>query len=671
MSDEQKDYELHELSFISSLHDNDLLLIEDVSVGLPLKKIRLCTLRSSFIGGWPRLEDMPEGVVTPPEWSLKGIEGGWRFRIHKRVPDAKWYFIHKWDHASEKYVAVKSIPESRDPHEEGTPQTPLIYDYFAPITDTPNRYYGKFKVQSVSHDYQGALSDSQECWTLYDLPSDWEPDAPTLLTTGGYPLISRAPLPDGGLGYTISLKIQAPADQKNLVKEYIIDRVCDEGDSFEGKPTKTNTLTIKAVPHPKIVIWHDTDRSFVPGHQYRYTVYARALNDNKGPVSNTQDKTLTDDTTAPDDPVFTVTTSPGNIEVVFDPIEVGGNPDVGWAYIQLQYRIDSGDWTDVILDKTLSHVFSIAEADYADEYEFQAKVFDYAGNANEGDWQTDENKYTAGEVSELCFGVDLANKITLISTNEGNISTHETEISQNATDILLRATKTYVDGEVTTLETSIGVNADAIVLKVAKNVGDECEILSEINLNSSGVRIAGKHFAVDVDTTFAADVAIQGILKASGGIKTSLASDRITIGKFGGTEQILSYYDSLVALKIQGGQLFAYDEYEATGLVADSSKVKHYIGYIEAKTHFKVDGTQVVGARGAAVGQSAYSQGTVSIALDGGSDTVDRAGFNTKLATLKTHFDELSSAVNVAIGSINILLIRLGADGHGLTADVA
>lgn len=642
--------QLNELSFMSwPLNDNDLLVMEDVSDPLPLRKIRLCTVRSALVGGWPRLEDVPEGVVTPPTWSLKGIEGGWRIRIHNRISDAKWYFLHKWDHASEKYISVKAIPESRDPHEEGTPNTPLIYDYFAPITDTLDRYYGKFKVQSVSHEYQGALSDAQECWTLYDLPSDWLPDAPTLLTTGGYPLVSRSLLPDGGLGYTISLKIQAPADQKNLLKEYVIDRVCDEGDSFEGKPTKTNTLVLKGSPRPKIVIWNDTDRSFVPGYQYRYTVYAKALNDNLGPVSNTQDKTLTDDTTAPDDPVFTVTTSPGNIEVVFDPIEVGGNPDVGWAYIQLQYRIDEGDWTDVILDKTLSHVFSVAEADYADEYEFQAKVFDYAGNVNAGGWQTDENTYTAGFVTELCFGTELGNKITQIGINQGNITTHETEITQNATDILLRATKTYVDGEVTTLESSISVNAGNILLRVQWD-GDE----TSIQLSEDGTHIHSDYIIIDGNVEITGAAVIQGILHADGGIKTSAGGNRIELGNYASVPDrltcyltgdkritmaghVLTFYDTLGASKLQ---MSSQGLSGGTGCFLYTQSYMKALDYIRTDDVFKVGANQVLGARRAHIADAVGAVG----------DPPTQAEFNT------------------FVGKFNFLLSEL--EGHGQFAAV-
>lgn len=488
-----EDYELHELGFISELNDNDLLLIEDVSTPLPLKKIRLSTLRSAFTGGWPSLDDVPEGALTPPNFTLRGVEGGWIIRIGGNViAETDWYFIHKLDLDSGEYVPIYAIPESRDQYSYGEKKKKaLIYEHFVEETDPPTRHYGSFKLQAVSHEFRGSLSDEKSAWTLYDLPSDWYPDAPTLLTTGGYPLISYGLLPTGTIGYTISIKIEAPDGQKNLIGEYKIGRACDEGTgSFAGKPKKWAVMSITGSPQPKIVIWHDPDASFVPGYKYRYNVLARAIspNNNLGrDLSNTQEITLTDDSTPPDDPVFSVVVSPGNIEVNFDPIEVGGDPDVGWSHILLQYRIDDGEWVEVRLDKTLSFVFSVAEADYANAYDFQAKVVDYAGNENEGGWQLDDGGYTAGKVTELCFGTTLQNKITQITTNEGNITTHETEISQNATAIALRATTTYVDGEVVTLEGLITVNAGNIVLRVSKN-----DVINQINISTEEIAISGR-----------------------------------------------------------------------------------------------------------------------------------------------------------------------------------
>jgi len=83
----------------------------------------------------------------------------------------------------------------------------------------------------------------------------------------------------------------------------------------------------------------------------------------------------------------------------------------------------------------------------------------------------------------------------------------------------------------------------------------------------------------------------------------------------------------------------------------------------------KIDGNQVVGARQDTVGDASTASGISEITLDSGSDSVNRAGFNTKLANMRTEINSIKDSLNALVGKFNLLLDRIGTSGHGLTAD--
>ena len=755
MADHDKDLDLQaiELPTAPEVSDNDFLVLKDVSSDAPLSKTKIGTMRTVFGSGYPNVQDLAEGDIVPPAWTLEGIDGAWRVTVTSVVPDAVCYIVYWFDaYITGEWIPAKEggIWEFRENASEGVLQLTIR----APIEDPPVRIFRIFKIQSVSATEKGPLSEKKEAFTKIYLPEDFIPNQPSLDTTGGYPYITYYPMDMGHFAYTISMQILAPAGQKNYIKQYKILRATDSGTgSFDGTEPyveiKGYDVKNKKIPPSKFP-FIDTDADLTTGWKYRYQVVAIALNDKPsepgGVAPNDyQETTLTDDTTAPDPPTFTVTTFATHFEIRFynpydeyepPPTQNEGDPCPDWRYYLVCHKKegDTGENSppctgcggvgftsfDMVENWQDPFVVGISAEDADKTLVFKAKAVDYSGNSSEWSPPSDPDKIkkvtgdivddrtidaghvilkalTYQEIADLTIQSEQLANLAITETKVGNLAIATPKLQANCVEAAKIAAAAIETGHLKALNvTGDKIAANAVNLSKLNftpltSAGTTGEIIATIMATSEELKISGLKLHITATTVFDSDVMIQGILVTAGGVRTGSGTTRMELGQWGSISQgaLIGYHSDVAKLTVRilgsgepriqlvsgtyianlkhGSLVLSEDGDTTVALVSTATYGEIQIG--GASGNLRINGNKVVGARQSAVGQSAYSQGTVPITLDTGSDLVDRAGFNTKLATLKTHFDELSSAVNVAIGSINILLIRLGTAGHGLTAD--
>ncbi len=562
-------FQLKNLPDLPDLSDFDYFAVQDVSnVLVPLSRFSVAALRANF-GQLPPTSELPEGAIDLPAWRLERFAGGWRIYIDTIVEDARYYLLYYYSPESGEYVAINYIPEFRLDAAAG----PLTMTIMAPDHSPPREDYRVFKVQTITEDYKSPLSGAKDAWTELYLPPEFTPAAPSLETLG-YPIVSLAPMPDGGFGYTVTLKIRAATGEKDYVRYYELQRATDGGvDPFpsDAKYVRLPDHPIDTHPAPPGFIYNNSDRALQPGNRYRYRVRAIAQNGVPSAWSNYQELTLTDDTTAPDTPVFAVTEVTLGLRVEFNKPTQSGQPCVDWKAWRLQVKKDGGTWEYIGSEDGffpgMYYQHDIDNQDMASSYEFRAKAVDFAGNesawtgvssgntANKvGGEAIDDRTVQAKHVALKALTYQEIADLTLKAANIGDLEIKETKIDNDAvTTPKIKANN--VIGSHIQFGTMEGGHFKALTItgdKVATNTlslsklnftpltsaGQTGEIIATILASSEGIRITGNKLAIDSNTTFAADVEIQGILKSTGGIKTGSGNDRIEIGKYGSTDQI-------------------------------------------------------------------------------------------------------------------------------------
>lgn len=387
MAKHDKDLDLQtiELPTAPEVSDNDFLVLKDVSSDALLSKTKVGDMRTVFGSGYPNVEDLADGDIQPPEWTLEGIDGAWRVTVTSVVPDAVCYIVYWFDaYITGQWIPAKEggIWEFRQNASEGVLQLTIR----APIEDPPVRVFRIFKIRSVSATEKGPLSEKKEAFTKIYLPEDFTPNQPSLDTTGGFPYITYYPMDPGHFAYTISMRILAPAGQKNYIKQYKILRATDSGTgSFDGTEPyveiKGYDVKNKTIPPSKFP-FIDTDADLTAGWKYRYQVVAIALNDKPSEPSTYQETTLTDDTTAPDTPVFTVTEEDLMLRLDFyEPTQNSGDPCPDWKCYQVKVKKDAGAWEYIGPEDGLLmenyYWNNIGDGSLGSDYRFKARAFDH------------------------------------------------------------------------------------------------------------------------------------------------------------------------------------------------------------------------------------------------------------------------------------------------------
>lgn len=147
---------------------------------------------------------------------------------------------------------------------------------------------------------------------------------------------------------------------------------------------------------------------------------------------------------------------------------------------------------------------------------------------------------------------------------DADIATSAAWISVNAEDILIAVSEFDAGGRVTLAEAEIVVNATAIGLRLLETDFTGTNIVAEINLTGSGVRITGDSITLDGDTLCMGSFEVQGSIRAGA---TLTAADGSVI------------IDAATGITIKGNKLILQD---STG--ANSGEL-----YIDASDYLRLD----------------------------------------------------------------------------------
>lgn len=574
--DPNLDYQLKNLPDLPALSDFDYFAVQDVSnVTVPLCRFSVAALRANF-GQLPPTAELEEGAIDLPTWRLEGFAGGWTIYIDTIVEDAQYYLLYYFEPESGEYVAINYIPESRLDAAAG----PLSMTVRAPDHDPPRWDYRVFKVQTITADYKSPLSDAKDARTILYLSPDFTPAAPTL-ETSGYPIISLAPMPDGGFGYTITMKINAATGEKDYIKYYELQRASDDGaGSFPASPSyvRLPDHEINVTPAPPSFIYNNTDRALEPGNKYRFRVRGVATNGVPSAWGAVQELTLTGDTTAPDAPVFTVTEVSMGLRVEFNKATQGGAACPDWKAWRLQVKKGEGDWeyigTEDGFFPNMFYQHDIDGTDMASSFKFRAKAVDYSNNESAWTGESDAataNKVTGDSIDDRTVNAqhvalkaltyeEIAD-LTLRTANIANLQITETKIGNDAvTTPKVKANN--IIGSHILFGTMEGGHFKALTItgdKMAANsvslsklnftpltsAGATGEIVATILASGEGIRITGGFLAIDSNTTFTSDVEIQGTLTSGGGLQTAASGTRLRLGThWSGYNHLDFYYNT-------------------------------------------------------------------------------------------------------------------------------
>jgi len=329
-------------------------------------------------------------------------------------------------------------------------------------------------------------------------------------------------------------------------------------------------------------------------------------------------KEVVGDSTAPDQPSITVVSMDlKNMIVISSPKKGGVELKGAFLHFQIQaYLQGNGSWFD--LDKTKSELVfhGFEPGDLGQVHKYRVRTWDTSNNYSP--WSDESAWTTALKVGQTSLDDSVNTLLTQVTTNEGDITYNVTQISQNATDILLRAYQSSLDttnGNVSQNSSEISLNATQIGLRV-KWDGNETSIV----LSQDGVHIQSSLLKIDGDVEITGDAVIQGILKANGGIKTSIGSNRIELSNYTGyADELRSYLSGNPRVKLSQDRIKFLDSGGSTGLVIKNDQISGsaiisltgYIkssNYIETDGVFKVAGNQVLGAQQPAIASSNGSQ---------------------------------------------------------------
>ncbi len=422
----------------------------------------------------------PPAPPGPEDWALESREGAIAVYLLDDVERAQSYRVH---------VLLGGGPLW---HEEGTMTRGTRRDsaflYF-PDDPTSPMTVRVFALSSVdSHGQQGEWSVPKVQTFRRLMPATHVPGAPVWEPDSGvYPLVSWV---DTGPyhGYSISLRLGAPAGEADLVGRYELQRASDSGtggvtwSAWERLP---DCQVASGETAAASLIYENRDPAFKPGHKYRYRARAIGLNAIPGLWSETLTVTLNGDTTAPDRPVLGLAGQTGQNKLSISSPTIAGGPCPDFSHWKIEgLQQEIGVW-HVLEPHWGDTVFLHSEGDegLGKSWKYRVTAYDFSGNASP------------------------------VSLETGYAS-------------MQRAGTTYLSGVVNQTLAQVSVNQADISLKVSQD-----GVVSAINLSPENVDIAGRRITVDGDTVFSADCEIYGILKS---VATADEGDRIELSTEGG-----------------------------------------------------------------------------------------------------------------------------------------
>jgi len=394
---------------------------------------------------------------SAPTWTLDSIAGGWRFEITSFQAGVNGYEIYWYNEDMRDWDHFELIFEKR--REQNWRQEYLILDIYSP---TPTvRTYGRFKIRTFGGELGNSdFSAEQNAWSKVKVPDSWTPSKPTLQLAGYYPSISRYGIANH-YAFTITNKITCAAGEQDWIAEYNMRRRDDGG---TGRVTWGNWKILPskiipqdpAVPVPNIIYYENTDRQFVPGYYYQYQVQAVGRTHNK--VSGWSDTPaeilLTDDTTAPDQPTFTVTEQTGHNHLEIDTPTQSGGPCPDFDYFKIEGYTVAGGWVTLAAQwRGLTYDHPDIDSGLEINWSYRITAYDHSGNAS-------TVSSTSGYVKMKKAGTTYLADSVVGTGTPGTLS----DITVNAAGILLRVEKNDVINQINISTEGIDIEADNIVI---------------------------------------------------------------------------------------------------------------------------------------------------------------------------------------------------------------
>lgn len=695
---------LNELPSLSAISDQDLLLIEDTNYSTVTRKITVGSLRAAFQSGFPSLDDYPGAALDPPDWKVEGLVGQWRIVIEGFIEGVEFYMLSMYDEGSDSYLAYDAVWEVRRSSADGI----LTYTIDAPFSDPPQACWASFKIQAVTTTHQGTLSSALSAWSDIYLPSDWEwgdDEKPVWISAGGYPSINVLDKEGGTKNYYITMRWYAPKDANNkTLKDYVdyykLQRLEADDDGNYPDPVpesawKTLTMPKSVGGYPKSKIEeYNCNVPDRPGRFFKWRVRAVALNGDISPWSAESEVELTADTTAPDAPTLAVTTGIATLKITFDaPTQNTGETCYDADYFALEVSVAGGGWSSPIkvpcttqIGET-EYVYEVASGQMSSNHNFRAKAYDQDGNTS--GYSSETGNYTPGKLTGNTQIVDLSVVTALLAENAvitskiTALNVTGPKISSSAVETDKLAANAVTAVKIAALQINTGhLIADAVTAgKIAALAIDTGHLAANAvtaakiealtitaNEISATAGLSGGQLHITSGVVFDSDCEIQGLLKATGGIKSASSGQRIEMGYFGSFARLDAIDGSNeLRVRIEAAQIHVYDYLgvekvliQSSGIGISGSSGLDCGGYIKTGDHYKVGANQVVGARKAAIANPGALTGVQAVA---GSDTINMASLNYLLNMMFTELGAWYTCFNNIRGTLK------ATGGHGLTAD--
>ncbi|MEA2064394.1 MAG: fibronectin type III domain-containing protein [Gemmatimonadota bacterium] len=437
------------------------------------------------------------GTPAVDDWTLWPVAGGVELNIENELSEAVSYNVYVRDTAFDRWALKGSIAA-------GTPPGgAFIYR----VEDPYEPGWHLFTIEAVNSWGRPGEKAAQKmmCHSVQASPVRVL-NAPSLASSGGYPLVSRVAVGPHH-AFSITHRISAFTGEENLVDRYELQRRDDSGNGagnwsqWQKLPEYRVRQPDSTLPAPETIYYDNTDRKFKPGWYYQYRCRAVSKAGNPGLWSDTVQVQLTEDATAPDQPTVTVTALTGaNHILVSEPAQNGG-PCPDFSHFKIEAKKSGGSWQT--LDSQLRsrvYLHLVAVTDLETDWQYRVTAYDHSGNAS--------------PVS-----------------------------AESSASAPARAVSSYLaDSSVGNAKLASGSVTGG---KVASGT------LTASNISSSA-GLSGGQLHITSGVTFDNDCEIQGLLKASGGIKTSTSDDeRIEIGKFNGNPVIKIYGGGEVGVQLK------------------------------------------------------------------------------------------------------------------------
>lgn len=607
---------------------------------------------------------LTDSALAPPDagdWEALPADGAVLIFVNSDVSGAHHYNVYARPNMNDGWQLTGAIPAP------GADNEPFSFVPSNPY-ECAGRIYA-FRLCTVNR--WGAEGNPSDVKTMGYSPLQKAKkilSAPTLVSAGGYPQISRTAV-GPYQKFSIRLKIEPYADEEDLAGYYEVWQRNDEGSgqvSWSGWQKLPDCLIKQSEfgsPACGIIYYDTKDVQLKPGYYYQFKTRAVGRNNQPGTFSDIQTIQLTDDTTGPDQPTIVVTSLPlGLLINISEPAQDGG-ACLDFAYFKVEGKEAAGSWGTLDPEyRSTVYIHDLANASMSESWQFRITAYDHSGNAS-----TVSAESSAKSPQKASGDSILVNAITTGHCNFTVVGTGNVVGTINASSegIKISAGKIQISGS---CEFSSGYDPTSKVAALggaynSAASGARVRIFPDANTGILAIdNAANEVFKVLVGGTNVGDVIIgnpagqyvkwdksAGTLLIEGRMKTAETGIRLEIGHYGSADAVVTYGPT-------GGARAILDR---AGLSVSAGAFVSAATAISSSIGFNVLGHQVVGARQAAVGDASNF---VEVQAVAGDDTINMSDLNTKLGILHDRCEILKTRFNT-------LLDRLGTPGHGLTAD--